>query len=283
MSDAKHSVTQSGTAIDASDASVIADASHVATSPAVIEGYSVVILGATSAIARAIAFEYAHGGYRIILAARDDRHNAILADDIRVRFNVETTAIHFDAEDFASHHQVFRDILDAAQGRLAGVVVCFGFMDTQARAQENFAIARRTIDVNLTAVISMIERFAVTLAQGGAGFIAVLSSVAGDRGRQSNYIYGAAKAGLSAYLQGLRNRLHPTGVSVTTIKPGFVDTKMTFGLPGMFLVASPEQAAKAIVAAIRKRKNTAYVPFFWRYIMAIIKAIPEWQFKKMKL
>jgi short-subunit dehydrogenase len=131
--------------------------------------------------------------------------------------------------------------------------------------------------------VSLLEQFAARFEERGEGFIAAISSVAGDRGRQSNYIYGASKAGLSAYLEGLRNRLYHRGVHVTTIKPGFVDTKMTFGLPGLFLVASPQQAAKAMYAAIVKKKNTAYVPWFWRYIMLIIRHVPDWQFKKMRM
>ena len=282
MPEATHYAGQSDSAVESRPLGLLARSADAA-GHATYGEYSVAILGATSAMARAVAYEYARGGYRIILAARDDRHNEILAQDIHVRFNVETTAVHFDAVDFDTHADAFTQILDAAQERLAGVVLCFGFMDTQPRAQEDLATARRTVDVNLTSAISMLERFAAVMEKSRTGFIAVISSVAGDRGRQSNYIYGSAKAGLSTYLQGLRNRLHTAGVPVTTIKPGFVDTKMTFGLPGMFLVASPEQAARAIVAAVGKRKNVVYVPFFWRYIMAIIRAIPEWQFKKMKL
>jgi decaprenylphospho-beta-D-erythro-pentofuranosid-2-ulose 2-reductase len=151
-------------------------------------------------------------------------------------------------------------------------------------AQENFAEARATVSINLTAAISVLEPFALICEQRRGGFIGVVSSVAGDRGRQSNYIYGASKAGLSAYTQGLRNRLHKVGVPVTTIKPGFVDTKMTFGLPlPKPLVASPAAAGKAIHRAVTRGRDVAYVPFFWQYIMLLIRAIPEWQFKKMKL
>jgi short-subunit dehydrogenase len=107
--------------------------------------------------------------------------------------------------------------------------------------------------------------------------------VAGDRGRPSNFVYGSAKAGLNTYLQGLRARLARHGVSVTTIKAGFMDTAMSYGLPGMFLVASPDSAAKACLQAARKKRNVLYFPFFWWLIMAIIKAIPEGVFKRLKL
>ena len=157
-------------------------------------------------------------------------------------------------------------------------------MAEQDLAQLNFATAHRTLDTNLTAAVSLLEKFAALFEEQRGGFIAAISSVAGDRGRQSNYIYGAAKAGLSTYLSGLRNRLHNANVQVTTIKPGFLDTAMTWGLPlpGP-LVASPEGAGKSIVKAILRGATVIYVPFFWRWIMMIIRYIPEWQFKKMNI
>ena len=117
----------------------------------------------------------------------------------------------------------------------------------------------------------------------GNGFIIALSSVAGDRGRQSNYIYGSAKGGLSVFLQGLRNRLFHSGVRVITIKLGFVDTAMTFGLPNLFLVASPQEVGKKIVKAVNRGRNVVYIPWFWRLIMGIICSIPECVFKRLKL
>jgi short-subunit dehydrogenase len=116
-----------------------------------------------------------------------------------------------------------------------------------------------------------------------SGFIVGISSVAGDRGRQSNYVYGSAKSGLTAFLQGLRNRLYPSGVHVMTVKPGFVDTAMTFGLPGLFLVANPQDVGEKLAASAEKGKDEVYIPGFWRYIMAIIKSIPERLFKTLKL
>ena len=123
------------------------------------------------------------------------------------------------------------------------------------------------------------------LAAQEYGFIAVISSVAGDRGRQSNYLYGAAKGGLSVYLQGLRNRGKHCGVHVMTVKPGFVATQMTVGLvdPKSPLVAQPEQVAKDIVRGLKKRKNIVYSRWFWRYIMLMIRSIPEWIFKRLRL
>jgi short-subunit dehydrogenase len=146
------------------------------------------------------------------------------------------------------------------------------------------AEVQKMIAVNLTSAISILEAFAAVFEHRGSGFLGVLSSVAGDRGKQTNYIYGATKAGLTCYLEGLRVRMYKSNVSVTTIQPGFVDTKMTFGLPlpGP-LVATPAQAGKAIYRAISAGKDEAYVPFFWRYIMLIIRSIPRRVFKKLSM
>ncbi len=137
--------------------------------------------------------------------------------------------------------------------------------------------------MNYTGAVSVLHRLAPYLEEQGDGHVVVLSSVAGDRGRLKNYVYGSAKAGLNAYLQGLRARLFRRGVSVTTVKPGFMDTDMTWGIEGMFLVASPDQAARACLKAAGKRRHVVYVPFFWWGIMTIIRHIPEFIFKKMNI
>lgn len=245
---------------------------------------SVLILGATSAMARASALAFARQGYEVVLAAQDMEENERNARDLALRHRVACHAVPFHALDFAGHAGTLAAAEAALGGLPGGIVLFFGYMAEQAAAQADFEAARRMVDVNLTAAISILEPFAARAEQRGSGFIGIVSSVAGDRGRQSNYLYGATKAGLTAYAQGLRNRLFKAGVAVTTIKPGFVDTKMTFGLPlpGP-LVASPEKAGGDICAAVLGAKNVAYVPFFWRFIMLIITSIPEFQFKKMKL
>ena len=145
------------------------------------------------------------------------------------------------------------------------------------------AEARRILDTNFTGCVSALEILARRFEARRAGFIAALSSVAGDRGRQSNYLYGAAKGGLSTYLQGLRNRLHHSGVRVVTIKPGFVDTAMTYGRPGLFLVASPERVARAVYRALRGGQDVVYVPWFWRPVMFAMRGVPERLFKRLRL
>jgi len=245
---------------------------------------TVVLVGVTSAIVRALAAEFAQRGHDLIVAARDVEETNAIASDLDVRYGVRVVAKTFEAEAFASHAAFVDECVRDAGGALDGVVVGFGFMEEQSVAQTKFDAAKRTIDVNVAAVMSVCERFAAHFAPARRGFIAGISSVAGDRGRQSNYIYGATKAAMSAYLQGLRNRLQPERVHVVTIKPGFVDTKGTWGLPlPAALVATPERAARDIYRAIAAKKDVVYVPWFWRYIMLLVCAIPEWQFKKMKM
>lgn len=245
---------------------------------------SVAILGATSAVARAIALQCAKDGYDVVLAGRDQEEGEALAADVRVRTGAACSTVPFDALAFDTHEPLVQDCRDAL-GRLPdGLVLCFGYMTDQAETQTDAQAARHTIDANFTAAVSVLSRFANAFEERGSGFIGVLTSVAGDRGRMSNYTYGSAKAGLGVFLQGLRNRLHHAGVSVTTVKPGFMDTKMTYGmdLPGL-LTASPERAGEAAWRAIQRGRNEVYVLWFWRYIMLIIRSIPEWLFKRMTM
>ena len=248
-----------------------------------MSGKGVVILGATSSIARATAAEFARNGYNMVLGARDTEENERIAADIRIRWDVRTAALPFDAQDIESHAAFFTQCHELMGDHIDGLIVCVGWMPNQIAAQSDFNLASATIDINYTGVASIAERFAADFESRRRGFIAVVSSVAGDRGRQSNYFYGSAKAGLTAYLQGLRNRLFHANVSVLTIKPGFVDTKMAFGLPNLMLVATPERVARNIFNAIRKRKNVIYTPWFWHGIMKVFVHVPETIFKRMRL
>jgi len=245
------------------------------------EGKGVVIVGATSAIARAVARCFAEKGYNIVLAARDGEENITIARNLVVRYGVEAHPLGWDAEAFDTHAAFFQACIDSLGDSMSGVVLVSGYMEEQKVAQDDWDVARRTIDVNFTAAVSLLNRFANHLEARRKGFIAGVSSVAGDRGRQSNYLYGAAKAGFTTYLEGLRNRLQHADVQVTTIKPGFVDTKMTWGVVPFAM--PPEAAGRAIVRAIESRKNVVYIPWFWRYIMLIIRHIPEAVFKRMKM
>jgi short-subunit dehydrogenase len=243
----------------------------------------VAIFGASSMLARGIAVELAQLGYGLVLAGRDRDETEAVAADVHLRYGVPTHAVPFDAAEFETHGRSWEECRTVTVDSLAGVFVCFGYLGAQPEAEKNAAEARRIIDINLTGATTILLWAANYFAGKQSGFICTVSSVAGDRGRQSNYFYGAAKAGLSAFLQGLRNRLYRKGVTVTTVKPGFLDTQMTYGRPGMFMVGKPEDAARRIVRATLKGKNEIYVPSFWRGIMLVIRFIPECIFKRMRL
>lgn len=244
---------------------------------------TVVILGAGSAIARAVAAEFARRGYDLLLAGRDSEELESLAADLAVRYGVRTEGRAFDAVAFDTHRDFVEACREASRDSLAGAVLCFGYLGDQSLAQQDLSEATRIFDTNLVGAVTILSLLANHFERKRAGFLCAISSVAGDRGRQSNYMYGAAKAGLTVFLQGLRNRLYPTGVRVVTIKPGFVDTRMTFGRPGMFLVASPDRVGRRIVQAILKGVDETYVLGFWRLIMFLVRAIPEGIFKRMRL
>ncbi|MFW5968958.1 MAG: SDR family oxidoreductase [Persicimonas sp.] len=240
------------------------------------------ILGATSPIARAVAEEYARRGRSVVLAARDLEEAESIASDIEIRFEVETFARSFDALEF-DEHEAFVDEIEKNCGPIEVALVAFGAMGDQEESEEDFERAKRVIDVNYTGAASLCELVARPMAERGAGSIIGITSVAGDRGRKSNYFYGSAKGAFTLYLQGLRNRLFDDGVHVMTVKLGFVDTRMTYDLETAIPIADPKDVGAAIARAEQKGKNSFYYPFFWRGIMAIIKAIPEAIFKRLSL
>jgi short-subunit dehydrogenase len=246
---------------------------------------NVLILGATSGIARALCRAMAKRRCRLVLAGRSSGELDRIARDLQVRYGADVFVEPFEATDFDEHARFLSRCVKRLGGDLTGAVLCYGYLPDQPTTQVDFSEARKALEVNLLSAVSILNLVANYLQQRGRGYIAAISSVAGDRGRQSNYTYGAAKAGLSAYLQGLRNRLHPAGVHVLTVKPGFVDTPMTHGLvnPDSPLVASPEQVAADNDRANRKRKDVIYTRWFWRAIMLVIGSIPERIFKRLKL
>ena len=245
---------------------------------------SVVLVGAGSTLARAMAARFAVRDYALVLAGRDTAELGVVAQDLRIRYARPCHVVHFDALDYGSHPGFVAQCTAALGAPPDGAVVCFGVLPVQEEAQEDFTVAGRCLDTNYTGAMSVLERFAALFEARGSGFLAAVSSVAGDRGRKSNYHYGAAKAALNVFLGGLQNRLHARDVSVTTIKPGFLDTKMTWGLdmPAR-LVADPERAAEIAVRAILKRRGVVYVPGYWRWIMLIIRHIPGVVFKRLSL
>lgn len=239
------------------------------------------VLGGTSSVARAFAAEVARRGCDVLLAGRDLDDLGRTAADIRVRSGREVEVVPFDALAFDQHEALARRCRQV--GACVNVFLAFGFMAPQETVDADPGLLRQTIEVNFLGAASVLGCLAPLLEAQGRGRVVVLSSVAGDRGRLSNYVYGSAKAGLNAYLQGLRARLFRSGVTVTTVKAGFMDTAMTFGLPGMFLVAEPDAAARAILGAAEKGKEVVYFPWFWRWIMLIIRVIPERVFKRLSI
>jgi len=240
----------------------------------------VLIIGAKSDIAKATAREYAKNGYDLYLSARDAKSLEDLANDINLRCGAKVELKEFDIADFETHQNFYESL----KPKPLGVIVVAGYMAEQKECEQEWSKALNTINVNFTGAVSILNIVAIDMEQNKNGFIVGVSSVAGDRGRKANYIYGSAKAGFSAYLSGLRNRLYESGVRVLTVKPGFVATKMTAGLdlPAK-LTAQPEEVAKDIYTAQQKGKDILYTKPIWRYIMMIIKMIPEWKFKGVSL
>lgn len=238
------------------------------------------ILGATSSIARAFAQEAAAGGAGIILAGRNHEELKRQAADLRIRHGIPARTLGFDAEDMARHGELVGALEGVAR---INIFAAFGFMPPQEESEADPALALRIIAVNFAGMVSALLHLAPLLERQGGGKVVVLGSVAGDRGRRSNHIYGSAKAGLHAFLQGFRARMLRAGVSVTTIKPGFTDTAMTWGAPGMFLVTSPRDVARRCLDLVAKGCDEGYIPGFWRIIMTIIRATPERLFKRLDI
>jgi decaprenylphospho-beta-D-erythro-pentofuranosid-2-ulose 2-reductase len=241
---------------------------------------TVLVLGASSDIAVAIARKFSAAGHSIQLAARNSSRLQPLVSDLSIRYNTNCTLHEFDAEKPEEHAAFFTSLSPRPD-----ITVCvFGYLGDQKLAQSDWKECERIIRVNYTGAVSILNIVANAYEAAGKGVIAGISSVAGERGRQSNYFYGSAKAGFTAYLSGMRNRLFHSGVHVLSVQPGFVYTKMTenLALPKL-LTATPDQVAATVYGGITGKKNIVYVKWFWRWIMLIIKSIPEVIFKKLKM
>lgn len=240
----------------------------------------ILIIGAKSDIARAVVQEYAKNGYNLYLAARKVNELKNFAEDLKIRTNQEVKLLEFDLLDYSTHTTFYKNL----DPEPIGVIVATGYLGTQNLAQTSFEEAAKIIDTNYKGCVSVLNIIANELEKRKSGFIVGLSSVAGDRGRQSNYLYGSAKAAFTAYLSGLRSRLTKSNVRVLTVKPGFVYTQMTeeFDLPPL-LTAQPKQVAKDIYKATLKKRDILYTKGIWKYLMLIIKLMPERIFKKFNL
>ncbi len=238
------------------------------------------ILGAKSDIGIATAHRFAREGFDIQLAARNV--NEIFSDcsDLSIRYGVNASCHEFDALDFSSHDEFIINL-----PRLPTVAISsIGLLGIQSDSEKNINEAITVMRTNYEGIVSILGSLSNKFKVRGFGTLIAISSVAGDRGRGSNYIYGSAKAGLSAYLSGLRNSVHNYGINVITVKPGYVRTKMTSNqkLPKL-LTTSPERVADSIYFAYKLKRKIIYQAPIWKYIMIIIRFLPEWFFIRLKL
>jgi decaprenylphospho-beta-D-erythro-pentofuranosid-2-ulose 2-reductase len=243
----------------------------------------ILIIGATSAIAESTARLFATRGDALFLVARNRVRLQAIADDLKVRGAPRAAIATLDATDFAAHAAV----IEQAERELGGLdvaLIAHGTLSDQNECQSSVDALRREFDINAISTMSLLTELANRFEARRQGTLAVISSVAGDRGRQSNYVYGSTKAAVTAFTSGLRQRLAKANVNVLTIKPGFVDTPMTAAIPNKgTLWAQPARVAAGIVEAIDKQRSVVYLPWFWRCIMLVIRNIPEPIFKKLKL
>jgi decaprenylphospho-beta-D-erythro-pentofuranosid-2-ulose 2-reductase len=241
---------------------------------------SVLILGASSDVAMCVARKFASEKFDIFLAARNSDRLKPLQADLNIRYGIRCSIYEFDAVAFEGHENFI-----LALPELPLVTVCaFGYLGDEGKARQAVPETIRIIHTNFTGAVTILNAIANRYKLKKEGCIIGISSVAGERGRSSNYIYGSAKAGFTAYLSGLRNEMYPFHVRVITILPGFISSKMTshLNLPKP-LTSTPDQVAARIFNAFKKKKDIVYVKWFWRWIMLIIKLLPEFLFKRLKL
>ena len=242
----------------------------------------ILIFGATSAIAKETARCLADKGAALFLIARDEAKLSDLAHELRGRGASRVETVVMDALEWKRHEAVINQAVEQFQG-IDVALVAHGTLPDQQACERSFEVARRELEINMLSVVSLLTILGNCFARARGGTIAVLSSVAGDRGRQSNYIYGSAKGAVTLVLQGMRNRLYGSGVKVVTIKLGRVDTPMTTSFEKGPTWAQPSDVAPKICRAIEMGKDVAYVPAYWRVIMLVLRAIPEAWFKKLRL
>ncbi len=243
---------------------------------------NILIIGATSAIAHAAARHFAAEGARFFLVGRSAGKLDAVRDDLRVCGAEEADTYTLDLTDIAGHAAML-DAATAALGTLDMVLIAHGSLGDQAACEASVATTMDEWMTNCTSVIALLTLLANQFERQRHGTIAVMSSVAGDRGRKSLYVYGAAKAALDTFLEGLRGRLAAAGVAVVAIKPGLVDTPMTAHLPKNFLFASPERVARDVHRAMVRGTAVVYTPWFWRYVMLLVRAIPDPIFRKLPI
>lgn len=239
-----------------------------------------VVFGATSAISQAYINLVAKKFEAIVLVARSEEQLENIAAHVRITSGATVTAIVSDLADVSLHAQL---VDEACVGGVSCALVSYGQLTDQERSVGDLEYGLAQFNLNGTSTISLSAAIAAVLSRQGGGALAVVGSVAGDRGRRSNYYYGAAKSAVASFLSGLRSDMQGRGVTVVTVKPGFVDTPMTSEFKKGLLWASADKVAADIDKAIEKKGSVLYTPWFWRYIMYVIKLIPEFIFKKLPL
>jgi short-subunit dehydrogenase len=241
---------------------------------------NILILGGNSDVAKCLALDFARLGSNLILTERKNGQLAKFSNDLESNFDITCKIKFLDIIDFKSHNDFFNETKE----NISIVVSCIGFLDEQKKSEIDFKQCLNSIQTNYTGLVSILNLYANHFENNNFGTIVGLSSVAGERGRVTNYIYGSAKAGFTVYLSGLRNRLFKKGVNVITIIPGFIMTKMTAHLPlNKFLTVNPADVSLVIINSIKRNKDIVYVHTLWRFIMIIIRNIPEFFFKKTHL
>lgn len=242
----------------------------------------ILIIGATSAIAEATARIWAQRGDELFLVARNEERLNLMTKDLKIRGASQVHSYFMDANNFDQH----LSMLDKAFGVLGVidiVLIAHGTLSNQKECEHSVELTMQEIKTNALSAIALLTHLANRFEKQGAGTIAVISSVAGDRGRASNYVYGSSKSMVTSFTSGLRQRLYKSGVSVVTIKPGFVDTPMTAEFKKGFLWIKPTVIARSIAVACEDKNGDVYVPGFWMIIMLVIKKIPESLFVRLDL
>lgn len=240
----------------------------------------VLILGGNSDVGKSLARDFSKLGSNIILTSRKEGQLDSFKSNLEIRYSIKCDVKFFNALDFNSHESFYNNL----KKKPDIVISCIGYLDNQEKSENSFEESLKSIQTNFTGLVSVLNIISNDFESRKSGIIVGVSSVAGDRGRGSNYIYGSSKSAFTSYLSGLRNRLFNSGVKVITVKPGFINSKMTkhLDLPKI-LTASPNDISSDIIKSIKDKKNIIYTKWFWKWIMIIIESIPEFIFKKLKL